>query len=343
MERKIGVIGTGAIGREHIRRLTDVVRGARVVALSDVNEGAAHDVAERYRAAFYRTGEEVVHDGSVDAVLIASSDSSHAGYVLECIREGKFVFCEKPLATSAEECLKIIEEEKKIGKRLVQVGFMRRYDRGYRELKRVLKSGKIGAPLMLHCCHRNPVPGPGHTTDMTVKNSGIHEIDVLRWLLGEEYESGQVLLPKHNRNASAELEDPQIMLLRTKSGVWIDAEINMNSGYGYDIQCEIVGETGTARLSDPDTVVTREQGRCSYSLYSDWSKRFSEAYDAELQEWISSLEEKNMPSGPSAWDGYVACMTADALVRARISGMAEKISVGEQPEFYKEGNNESME
>lgn len=66
----------------------------------------------------------------------------------------------------------------------------------------------------------------------------------------------------------------------------------MNSGYGYDIQCEIVGETGTARLSDPDSVVTREQGRCSYSLYSDWSKRFSEAYDAELQEWISSLEEK---------------------------------------------------
>lgn len=335
MEWKIGVIGTGAIGREHVRRLADVVQGARVAALSDANAEAARDVAGKYHAAFYRTGEEVIHDKSVDAVLIASPDPSHAGYVLECVRAGKFVFCEKPLATSAEECLKIMEEERKAGKRLVQVGFMRRYDRGYRELRSVLKSGKIGAPLMLHCCHRNLVPGPGHTTDMTVKNSGIHEIDVLRWLLGEEYESGQVLLPKRNRNASAGLMDPQIMLLRTKSGVCADVEINMNSGYGYDIQCEVVGEKGTARLSDPNTAVIREKGRCFYSLYSDWSQRFSEAYDVELQEWINSLEEKNMPSGPSTWDGYAACVTADSLSRARISGTAEKIPLGEQPEFYK--------
>jgi myo-inositol 2-dehydrogenase / D-chiro-inositol 1-dehydrogenase len=334
MEWKIGVIGTGAIGRDHIRRLAEVVHGAHVVALSDVNAEVAQKVAAQYHSVFYKTGEEVIHDGNVDAVLIASWDPSHAGYVLECIRAGKFVFCEKPLATSAEECLKIVEAEMRCGNKLVQVGFMRRYDHGYRELKRVIESGKIGAPLLLHCCHRNLLPGPTHTTDMTVKNSGIHEIDVLRWLLHEDYESGQVILPKCNGNAASDLVDPQIMLLRTKSGVCIDVEINMNSGYGYDIQCEIVGEKGTARLSDPNTILTRTRGYCSYPLYSDWSQRFVDAYNVELQEWIDSLCEKGMPTGPSAWDGYIACVTADSLGRARENGTVEKITVEMQPEFY---------
>lgn len=335
MERKIGVIGTGAIGRDHIRRLSDVVTGARFVAVSDVNAAAAQKTAEKYGAAFYADGEDVIHDRNVDAVVITSSDPTHAGYVLECIRSGKFVFCEKPLATSAEECRQIVEAECAGGKRLVQVGFMRRYDRGYRELKKVLESGQIGLPLMLHCCHRNQSPGPGHTTDMTVKNSGIHEIDVLRWLLGEDYEEGRVILPKQNRNAAAELSDPQIMLLRTGSGVCIDVEVNMNAGYGYDIQCEVVGEKGIARLSDPNTTVTRAQGRCSYALYTDWSQRFAEAYDVELQDWVDSLREMGRPTGPSAWDGYMACVTADALGRARVNGAAEKIPVEIQPEFYK--------
>lgn len=334
MDLKIGVIGTGGIGRDHIRRLTDVVTGAKVVAVSDINVDTAKKVAQKYGAKFYESGEDVIHSNEVDAVVITSWDPTHAGYVLECIKTGKYVFCEKPLATTAKECEDIIKAETKFGKRLVQVGFMRRFDRGYRALKNIIESGKIGNPLMIHACHRNLTHIPSHTTDMTITNSGIHEIDISHWLLGEDYESGQVLTVKQNRDSSDKLLDPQIMLLKTKSGVRIDVEVNMSSGYGYDIQCEVVGEKGTIRLPDPNTVLLRYNCQRSYEIYEDWSQRFIEAYDTEFQEWVNSVKNDKL-AGPSSWDGYIACVTADALIKSRNQGKAETINVGEQPKFYK--------
>lgn len=102
------------------------------------------------------TGAALITASHVDAVLVASSGPTHAEHVLNAIAVGKPVFCEKPLATTAVDCLRIVEAETAYGSRLVQVGFMRRYDEGYRELKRLLDSGGIGAPLMVHCVHRSP-------------------------------------------------------------------------------------------------------------------------------------------------------------------------------------------
>lgn len=333
MELRIGVIGTGAIGEDHIRRLTDTITGARVVALSDINKENALRVSKKYNVTFYETGYEVIWSPDVDAVVIASWDPTHAEFVLECIKAKKYVLCEKPLGISAEECMTIVKAEAAGGKKLVQVGFMRRYDKGYRKLKEIIESGEIGEPLMVHCCHRNRIPGPQHTTDMTIKNSGIHEIDILRWLLGEDYESGQVLMAKQNQNALDGLKDPQIMLLKTKSGVRIDVEVNMNSHYGYDIQCEIVGEKGVIRLPDPTSILKKKSGMGSHEILSDWSQRFVEAYDVEFQQWINSIKESG-PVGPNSWDGYVAAVTADTLIKARKLETIEPIILEPQPAFY---------
>ena len=147
----IGVIGCGAIGRDHIRRLHDLVPGCQVIACSDYLEEAARKTAAQHEGLrAYATGEELIAAPEVHAVLIASSDPSHAGYVLECLKHGKYVFCEKPLAQNADDCEKIIQAECAQGKRLVQVGFMRRYDRGYAEMRRIIDSGELGAPLMIH-------------------------------------------------------------------------------------------------------------------------------------------------------------------------------------------------
>lgn len=334
MDLRIGVIGTGAIGEDHIRRVTNVITGAKVVAVSDINQDKAKKIADRYNAKFYPTGEEVIEAAEVDAVVIASWDPTHAQYVIEAIKAGKFVLCEKPLATSAEDCRRIVENEIEGGKQLVQVGFMRRFDRGYRQIKSVIESGKIGEPLMIHCVHRNRIPGPKHTTEMNIKNSVIHEIDVLRWLLGEDYKTAQVLMPKSSRLAEDGLRDPQIVLLETKSGVRIDVESFVNCQYGYDVQCEVVGETGTVRLPDPANVVMRSQGMRSYEIFPDWSDRFVEAYDIEFQQWVDAVKQ-GMVKGPTAWDGYAACVTADACTKARENGTIETIDMPECPEFYK--------
>ena len=142
------------------------------------------------------------------------------------------------------------------GKQLVQVGFMRRYDPGYGQLKKAIDSGKYGQPLMLHCVHRN-YDAPGFTTSMPVENSMIHEIDVLRWLLGENYKTAEVVFPKTTRNAEGELRDPQIMYLTTESGVRIDVESFVNCRYGYDVRCEVVCEEGdrkSTRLQSPQLI-----------------------------------------------------------------------------------------
>ena len=106
-------------------------------------------------AEIFATGEELIASDGVDAVLVTSWGATHEAYVLAAIAAGKPCFCEKPLATTAEGARRIVDAEVAHGKRLVQVGFMRRYDAGYRMLKQVVDSD-IGPPLMVHAAHRNP-------------------------------------------------------------------------------------------------------------------------------------------------------------------------------------------
>lgn len=334
MDLRIGVIGTGAIGREHIDRLGGRLSGCMVTAVADINEEAARAIAGKYQAKFYQKGEDLIADSDVDAVVVTSWDEAHAGYVLASVKAGKYVFCEKPLAAKTEECEAILKAEQSFGKRIVQVGFMRRYDHGYLALKEQLQRGIIGEPLMIHACHRNMTHASTMTSDMSIKNAGIHEIDIFRWLLEDEYETGQVILPRQNGFSAKEgLQDPQIMLLRTKKGIAIDVEISQSSGYGYDIQCEVVGELGTLRLPMPEATVMKAAGACSYAVEPGWETRFTGAYDRELETWVREVK-KDAITGPSAWDGYIACLTAEALGRCREEGVSKSLGAPVCPDFY---------
>lgn len=335
MTLRLGVIGTGAIGEDHIRRITNTLSGATIVAVTDVNVEQAKAVIKNQKldAKLYESGHGLIQAKEVDAILVTSWGPTHEEFVLAAIAAGKPVFCEKPLATTAEGCARIVEAEVKHGKRLVQVGFMRRYDKGYCALKDVVTTGKIGEPLIVHCAHRNPMVGDNYTTDMAITDTMIHEIDVLRWLLDDDYVSVQVVYPRKTRKSSSHLKDPQIILIETAKGIRVDVEVFVNCQYGYDIQCEVVGETGIARLPEPANVLMRSEAKRSVEILTDWKQRFIESYDIELQGFIDAVNQ-GQPNGPSAWDGYAAAVTADACVKAQQTGEIVPVTMKERSAFY---------
>jgi myo-inositol 2-dehydrogenase/D-chiro-inositol 1-dehydrogenase len=328
---RVGVIGVGAIGADHVRRIEQSTRDARVVAISDVDQTRAHQVAaEVPEAVVCATGEELINAEAVDAVVVASLAETHARYVLGCLAVGKPVFCEKPLATSASDCRAIVDAEVAAGRRLVQLGFMRRYDDAYVELYRAVSGGSIGLPTIVHSVHRNASVPSWYSSDMTLRDTAVHDIDVARWLLGEDIAWVQVIAPRHNDRAPSALVDPLLIVLETPTRVVVTVEVNVNVGYGYDVRTEVVGESGAASLG-------RWTGEVDGQVAAGWRDRFVQAYESEIDDWLASLtvaDHRSPSRAATAWDGLVATVVADTCAEALRSGRAERVVAGTRPALY---------
>ncbi len=333
MTLNVGVVGVGKIGQEHIRRLTETLAGARVVAVSDADSALAKEVAARLPGAtVYATGEELIAAKEVDAVIVTSWGATHAVYVLAAIKAGKPVFCEKPMATTEADCSAIVDAEAAFGRRLVQIGFMRRFDTQYRAMKETIQKGVIGFPLMFHSVHRN-ASSPGHfKATMAITDTAVHDIDIARFVLDDEPVAIAVKAPRGNRRAGG-IADPLLALMDMRSGALVTIETSVHIAYGYDIRGEVIGETGTVSLAEQSEVVIKTNGAFSGRVFADWPERFGPAFDAEFRAWIAAAA-KGQAAGPSAWDGYVATAATLAGVRALESGARETINLREKPALY---------
>ncbi len=333
MTVRVGVIGTGMIGQDHIRRLSQVLAGSQVVAVTDVDLARAKEVAAALPGAVvHSTGQALVRSGEVDGVLVTSWGQTHEEYVLAAIDAGKPVFCEKPLATTQEACLRILDAEVTHGRRLVQVGYNRRFDPTFRALKQVVDAGSIGSPLIVHCAHRNPSVPSHYTREMAITDTAVHEMDTVRWLLGEEIVGTTVLIPRKSRHGG-DLQDPLMVLFETESGALVDVEVSVNIRYGYDIRTEVIGEDGTAALADGSAVLVRRDGGITGGVPADWKERFGLAYDLELQAWVDSVRTGEA-TGPTSWDGYAAAVVSDAALEALASGQRTAVRLRNKPELY---------
>ena len=177
-------------------------------------------------------------------------------------------------------------------------------------------------------------PAPSSPAEMAVTGTATHEIDVLPWLIGDEWDEVQCILPKVSSKAHEGLRDPQVMIMKTKSGIVTVLEVNVNCGFGYDINCEVVCENGVVNLPCPSFPTVRYANNVSTKIEDNWIMRFIDSYDVEIQDWVDHAL-KGETGGSSAWDGYVASITADALVKSQTSGVPEKVVTGGTPDFYK--------
>jgi myo-inositol 2-dehydrogenase/D-chiro-inositol 1-dehydrogenase len=264
---------------------------------------------------------DAINADDVDAVLLATPGPTHEKQLLACLEQGKPVLCEKPLTTDSASSLEVVRHEAALGKPLIQVGFMRRFDPEYQQLKMLIDGGELGRPLVMHCVHRNPTVPPSFDSAMIVRDSLVHEVDVTRFLLGEEIASVQIIKPIPNRGAPRGLQDPQIAIFRTVGGRHVDVEVFVTTGVAYEVRTEVVGELGSATIGlDVGLVRKSAPGLWGGRITPGFRERFGTAYDIEVQRWVDAVRSGVNVDGPTAWDGYAAAAVCEAGVRSLETG-----------------------
>ncbi|MGB6181752.1 MAG: Gfo/Idh/MocA family oxidoreductase [Rhodococcus sp. (in: high G+C Gram-positive bacteria)] len=332
-ELRVAVLGVGKMGADHVSRITKTITGARVAVINDFVSERAHELAATIPGC--RVVEDpidAIADPEVDAVVLATPGPTHEKQLLACIEHGKPVMCEKPLTTDVATALAVVKAEKESGKKLIQVGFMRRFDREYEQLKALIDSGDLGRPLVLHLAHRNPAVPPHFDSAMIVRDSLVHEVDVARFLLDEEITTIQIITPSANPSAPQGLKDPQIAIFTTESGRHVDAEVFVTTGIAYEVRTEVVAEHGSAMIGlDAGLVRTSAPGVRSGTITPGFVERFGQAYDVEIQRWVDAVhagaETGDYVDGPGAWDGYAAAAVCEAGVASLETGAPVEVEM----------------
>lgn len=330
---RVAVLGVGVMGADHVQRIDRRISGARVAVVNDyVTEKAEQLAATIAGCRSIVDPLDAIADPDVDAVVLATPGPTHEKQLLACLEHGKPVLCEKPLTTDVETSLAVVRREAELGKRLIQVGFMRRFDDEYIALKNLLDGGALGRALVLHCAHRNPAVPHNFDSAMVVRDSLVHEVDVTRFLFDEEIVSIQIITPAANPGAPEGLADPQIAILRTASGKHVDVELFVTTGVAYEVRTELVAEKGSAMIGlDVGLVGKSAPGRWGGVITPGFRERFGRAYDSEFQRWVDAVragqQTGNYIDGPTAWDGYAAAAVCEAGVQSLRSGQPVEVTM----------------
>jgi myo-inositol 2-dehydrogenase / D-chiro-inositol 1-dehydrogenase len=332
-ELRIAVLGVGTMGADHVARISSRISGARVSVVNDYLPEKAHEVAGSVPGVRVAADPlDAIAADDVDAVLLATPGPTHEKQLLACLEHRRPVLCEKPLTTDASTSLDIARRETELGTPLIQVGFMRRFDHEYARLKALVDGGELGRPLVMHCVHRNPAVPPTFDSAMVVRDSLVHEVDITRFLLGEEITSIQIVKPTPNSQAPQGLQDPQIALLQTESGRVVDVELFVTTGVAYEVRTEVVGELGSAMIGlDIGLIHKSAPGRWGGTITPGFRERFGQAYDTQVQRWVDAVRNRINVDGPTAWDGYAAAAVCEAGVRSLRTGERVTVELAVRP------------
>ncbi|MEV0647521.1 inositol 2-dehydrogenase [Phytomonospora sp. NPDC050363] len=326
---RIGIVGTGHIGEVHALNVAAHPL-AHLVAAASLHGTTAGKVARR-SGAQHRGVEAVLDADDIDAVIIATPTDTHAGLIERAAAAGKAIFCEKPVDLDVERtraCLRAVQSAKVP----LMIGFNRRFDGNFAELKRQLDAGAVGDCEMVTILSRDPQPPPaeylpgsgGLFRDMT-----IHDFDMARHLLNEEpvsvYAVGSALVDPDLRTTGH--IDTASVTLTTRSGRIAHISNSRRATYGYDQRIEVHGSEGMLRAENLHTSTVEKAGAGGFTrapLLPFFPERYSQAFRAEIDAFITAVLA-GTAIAPSGEDGLRAQILADAAVESQLTGTAVRI------------------
>ena len=315
---KIAVIGTGRMGSVHCRNLVNAIPGADLVALCDIRLEVAQALADELGIQrVVRDYHELLADPQIEAVLIAATTTAHDYIIKDAALAGKQIFCEKPLALELEKIDDILAVVQKAGVKL-QVGFNRRFDKNFQQIRDVMASGEMGHPTLLRISSRDP----GLSSMEYVRASGgifldmtIHDFDMARFLGGEVEElqvMGNVLI-EPVLNEIGDL-DTCVINLKFANGMIGSIDNSRQSVYGYDQRIELLFTDGLVSVGNQsETMITKgyHDGFRTSRLTDFFMQRYGPCYVDEVRQFIECVRD-DKPTPVNGQDGRLAVLLGHA-------------------------------
>ncbi len=301
---KVGVIGTGRIGKLHLENLSVRIPSAEVVAVADIFLEEAKKIAGRFGISKVTADyKEILSNRDVEAVVICSPTDTHARYTIEAAEAGKHIFCEKPLDLSLDKIRMVLEVIEKTGVKLM-IGFNRRFDPNYAKVQQMVRDGKIGEPHILKITSRDPAPPPaeyvavsgGMFLDMT-----IHDFDMARFVIGSEikevFAKTNVLIDPAIGKAGD--VDTAVTILLFENGAIGTIDNSRQAVYGYDQRLEVFGSEGMVNIDnnthDTHSYYNKDgsHGPLPLDFFMD---RYIQSYANEMEAFIHAvLKDERVP------------------------------------------------
>ena len=321
---RFGLLGCGRIGHVHARSINRL-EGATLTAVADALPAAASALAKTYGAEI-RDPDALIASGDIDAVIIGTPTSTHYDAIHAAAAAGKAIFCEKPIDLSSDRVRDCIAAVAATGVPFL-TAFNRRFDPSFAQLERRLREGEIGKIELVAITSRDPSPPP---VDYIRQSGGlfrdmmIHDLDMARFLLGEEPEEvfamGSCLIDPAI-GAAGDI-DTAAVTLRTASGCICQISNSRRASYGYDQRIEVHGSKGMLSAGNALESLVQVAGPAGYRTAPAkhfFLERYEEAYFAEMAHFVEAVSKGRAPR-PDATDGLRAQSLADAAAQSLETG-----------------------